>query len=526
MKLRHKGIRIGLALLVLATGLLLAARWAGLRGLVGEGSSPIEQWCARQVGLIADDLLVPKLTFDDFDYVFPGTLTLANVRLVDGDVACLEADAMRLVLRDVPARGKPIVIDTVALTRPVVRLVIRVDGTLAGFTDFLRPSPTGAGRQHPDGGSSRPSDFLAIRTMTVEEGAFRWTSPDGTSMELDELRFDLGGRPDSDPGWYAIDATLHRPPVLELRARGRFQLDRFVLDLAELGLELALDAKSSSCLPPAVQSMLARYEVRGRLAIDGSAAVPFRAPEGATLDLGLTLTDAHFASGPVQVPLQRLAMRIGLRDRHLGLEGIEADVFDGRIDASAALDLEPALPARAQLTGHDLLLERALRETADVSTKLAGRITLEGSASAPLRGLPDGLAGSGQVTLGDGRLVGDPLFEGLMERAGRKSGGSDEGSTKFALHGDRVALTDIRLLSGSTAARGEGELLFDGRLNLRFNAGPLERAQASLGVLGDIMALVTDRIVTYQVTGTWAKPTFDVRPLGIGANAEPLEAAQ
>ena len=55
---------------------------------------------------------------------------------------------------------------------------------------------------------------------------------------------------------------------------------------------------------------------------------------------------------------------------------------------------------------------------------------------------------------------------------------------------------------------------------LRFNAGPLEKAQESIPLVGDVLGLLTDRIVTYHVTGTWSKPKFDVRPLGLGANAE------
>ena len=104
---------------------------------------------------------------------------------------------MRLILRDIPVRGKPIVIDRVELNEPVVRVVVRDDGSLAGFTDFVHPS---SGHKHADGGSTRPSDFLAIRKVTVRNGAFRWKTADDVVMEFDELEFDLSGRPDDEPG--------------------------------------------------------------------------------------------------------------------------------------------------------------------------------------------------------------------------------------------------------------------------------------------------------------------------------------
>ena len=111
--------------------------WLALRGVLGKGSSALEQWCGKQIERIAADLLRPTLRIEGFDYVYPKTLILEGVTLVDGDVTCLETPRMQLVFRDIPRLGKPIVIDTVALDAPVFRLVVRGDGTIAGFSNMV-----------------------------------------------------------------------------------------------------------------------------------------------------------------------------------------------------------------------------------------------------------------------------------------------------------------------------------------------------------------------------------------------------
>ena len=513
MRQRRIGTWLFLTFVILVGGSALALRWAGPVGLFREGSSPIERWCGDQVKLIAADLLGPELAFDDFDYEFPGTLTLRNIRFTDNDVVCLEASSMRLILRDVPTRGKPIVIDAIELTRPVVRLVVRDDGTLVGFTDFVKPS---AGRIHDNGGSSRPSEFLAIRKMSIRDGSFRWTAANGTMMELDELGFDLNGRPDDDPGWYTLSSSLTRAGILKYTMAGRFQIGKFVLDLSALSLDLTLDETTQKNLPPSLQSLLARYEVQGRLAITGKATVPIPDPTVAKFDLKLALTNAHLASGRVQVPLDRLTMDLALSDQCLTIDTIRADVFGGHIEAVASIDFAEQWASELSLTGHELLLERALKETADIDSHMAGSVTLDGSASAPLQLFPESLDGSGQVTMKDGRLWGTPIYRGLMNRVGLTSTTKDSGSLDFALQPDRVELTKVRLLGDSEAVRGDGELFFDNRINFRFNAGRLEHVMDSMGIFGSVFQLATDRVVAYQVSGTWSDPIFSVRPFRLG----------
>ncbi len=494
-----------------------AGLWIALAGLFGRGSSSIERWAAAQIKMIASDLLVPTLSFDEFDFIFPGTLIFTNLRLTDQGVVCLEAASVRLTLREVPVRGQPIVIDEVELNKPVVRLVVGSDGALVGFDNFIKPS---GGHRHADGGSSIPSDFLAIRKMTIADGAFRWTNSEHVAMELDDLDFDLKSQPDDDPGWYALEATLVRAPIMDLQMSGRFQLDQFTLELSNLAFALDLDQETKRHLPPALQTAIANYELAGELTGKGTATVPFTDLDNSELSMHLELVKAHLARGRLSIPVDQLTTDFQLSQRVLTTTSLQASVFGGHAQGQISIDFAQNALCEVAVSGADLRLERGLRETSDTDANFTGAATIKGSATASLELFPTDLSGAGTVAIENGRLWGDSLFRGLMEEAGQDDAGTDYGSLKFELEPDRAKFRKVRVVGGSTAAHGEGELHFDKRINFRFNTGPLERVEEALGVVGRALELVTDRVVTYYVTGTWAEPKFSVQPLGIGADPE------
>jgi len=69
----------------------------------------------------------------------------------------------------------------------------------------------------------------------------------------------------------------------------------------------------------------------------------------------------------------------------------------------------------------------------------------------------------------------------------------------------RIDKLDYR--SVIVAARGKGEMLLDGFvLNLIVHGGPIEKLQSLLGPVGDLTALITDRVAKYHITGPVSDP--------------------
>ena len=81
---------------------------------------------------------------------------------------------------------------------------------------------------------------------------------------------------------------------------------------------------------------------------------------------------------------------------------------------------------------------------------------------------------------------------------------SAEGRVSFA--GDCVRLDSFEGRSGAMGMRGTGTVGFDETLNLRMNAGVLEKLQDSLGGLGKAWAKMSDAVAGYRVSGTLRKP--------------------
>jgi hypothetical protein len=61
------------------------------------------------------------------------------------------------------------------------------------------------------------------------------------------------------------------------------------------------------------------------------------------------------------------------------------------------------------------------------------------------------------------------------------------------------------------ALRGHGDIYFDTRMDMLFNAGPVEKIQSLLGKIGDFLGRITDEISAYTVTGTLAEPKVGVK---------------
>lgn len=96
----------------------------------------------------------------------------------------------------------------------------------------------------------------------------------------------------------------------------------------------------------------------------------------------------------------------------------------------------------------------------------------------------------------------------------------DRGEAAFRLDEKGVEVTRSELVSTFIAARGEGRIGYDGALDLRVNAGPMEKLKSVLGdiaVLGELsgqFSKLTDRLMAYRVRGTVAAPQVEVRVLG------------
>lgn len=502
---------------VIAALLLLAV--AGLIWYAGRhGSTSIEQWVGRQLLAIANDALRPELSYQALDYAYPATVTLHDVRLTDDDQPFVTATSLRVVFTERPRAGRPVVIETVQLVEPVIELREREDGSFLGFSNFIESTE---GRAREDGGSTRPSDVFAIRKLGIVEGTFVYATPGKEPMRWDNITFDLTSNPDVERGWYLLDALLEHQPVSRVALEGRLNIDEALLELSETSLNVDLQPEHYGVLPPQLQQVLRDYEVRGTLAISVAGLLSLTEAAESDLDVHLLLTGAHVAFGDYDLPIQSLETSTRLTDRQIHIRQFDVAGLGGSLRLNGRLEPAREWAMDLDVDAQGLRIEESLRPVADGPPKYAGRVDVAGRVAGALTNLPGTVDGTGRLQITEGRLINDPIFGGLVRAVSGgiiDAGGNDRAEADLELVPGALRFREIRLASGTIAARGDGELRFDGQVDFRFNAGQLERAQNLLGPLGDLMGKLTDKLVKYQVTGPVTNPTFTVRPLGFGTD--------
>jgi hypothetical protein len=194
------------------------------------------------------------------------------------------------------------------------------------------------------------------------------------------------------------------------------------------------------------------------------------------------------------------------------LKSLAARLLKGEISATARVDLTGAdLPATMTWTIKDLDLAAWRAASGDSGEGITGLISSAGSAQAALARLPASLSGSGEIHLREGRLMGLPLITALVDlmkiKIPEALSPADTIDATFTFTSPGVRIDRLDVLTALLAARGDGMINYDATLDMRLNAGPLEKLQSLLGKAGDLLGQLTDKLVAYKVEGRLGEPT-------------------
>jgi hypothetical protein len=496
--------------------------------LTPRGDRRLDEWIARQLVGIVNAYLFPRLDFGTLRYEPPLTVRLTGVSLVAPDgTRLLDVQALDIALAEVPRLGRPIRIARLDVTGGRVNL-IREHATPDRRAGFKGLSPLFRGDHGEVDPNYRLSNVLRLERVTLRDCALRYDPADDSGiMELPGLALDMGisrAADYADAGWYAIALDSGRAPGAVIRARGALNIDTLAMDIHEAALAVDLSPTTIGTLPPPLQELLRRHDARGRLALSASGRLEPESLATGDLQVTIDLDDFNFAAGEFRIPIDRASAGAVLSSGRIDLPAIEVNTLDGRMTIAATIDLvSHARPARARWQAERLDLQSLLRARAPEGSppRLAGRLGSRGDASAELDRLPETIRGSGIVRIRDGRLI---LLPGLTQlsrllNVGSRLIGAGElthrADIEFDLTPDGVRIRSSTVQTEVLAARASGLVTYSGILDLDVNAGPLEKIQSNLGVVGDMFGRITDRLVTYHVTGPLSDPAVRVAPLGI-----------
>jgi hypothetical protein len=504
------------------------------------------------------------------------TLTSDSPDPVTGQpVAMLFAESATLTLGEIPNRGKPIVIERLQLVRPQLQLIAFPDEPtrFIGFDQFVKTSSSSASPVTAESvGAPTISDVLKLRKIAISDGQviFDARLPDATAMMLDGIHADLDVTPDAD-GRFKLATRIGRDRVFELDVAATLDLDRAQLLDANLKLSADLCEEDRSYIPPQLQAMLAQYNVIGNLNVTAIGWIPLSDPLGAELNLDVALDGGSITLGDYQVGVRLANVTALLADRAVVVEKGDIFAIGGFVSVVGRIDLMPPYPATVTGSARHLDLSRLMSaKAASEPTSLAGQLdaTLQLNR-VPVAGLLDryraavasnALAmpspdpggdvdpellkqtvaqgqmismpddwGSMNLSLRDARLVRIPVMSSMRDAVIRtlrlatfnfdQAPPANEKATIAArFTGERVVFDQIDYSSSLIAARGSGNIGLNQTLDLRFNAGPLEKLQNNLGMVGEWLGKVTDALAGYRVSGTFSQPRVQVEIGGRAVN--------
>ena len=522
---------------IVIVGIVLAAIIAGVTTwLVKDGDEPfsitvgqredggVAGWMGGWLRDVVSTLLGPEFQFETLTYTYPSTLVLVEPRFVSAGQPFIDAERLTIELTGVPKKGDPVVIESVHFIRPVVRIIVEENGSLVGFSEF-GGSSTDAPPPPERGETPVPtkfSDVLAMRRVVLEQGTVVIRPANGRVMEIDAIDLDFGTDPEGvRPGAYPLQGQVKRPPFVTLDLDGILDFDELHLEMDSGRLQLDVDPAQYRLLPPSLQGVLEELGLRGDLDVSFNGFVPFddvragRCSASVALEGGEVLIDDYGFSVP------KLQAELEQRDRYLLVNRLVLTAFNGSMDMTGQIAMDAPHLSQVVMGVDDCRFEEIVKAPEGEAPYITGATKAEVDATIELANPTTTLYGGASLEIRNGNLIQIPVV-GAVARAMNMLDTSGEprehGRAELTFDGNIVRWRDIVVVGDAAAGRGEGEMGLDGRVNFRFNAGPIERLQEGAGPLLQLTSQLTDSFVKYHVTGTFDEPVVDVRPFGFGAD--------
>ncbi len=318
------------------------------------------------------------------------TVTLKAVHLNTDDprargasldfVAC---DSLAIKLLSLPVAGKPIVVDSVVVTRPAIRAVAMAPGSndFAGVVSLQKMAAAFVPSAQPEGpapatkpaepaapnapvAAAKLSDLFRADLVQVN-GAILYYDPrvkDTLPMSLDQIVVKI--TPTTQAGdVYAFQTLIPHAPDFNLDLAGRMNINTLAVDGMKLTFATDLGKKNPTYLPPQLQQVLAQYQVQGVLSVEGVGSVPLTDPMAADLTADVRIEQVKATASGFTGPIAHVRLPVHVKDHLLmilpaeSMGGSMADVFDGTVDLAGTVKLDEYFTSTLDLTVKKLQLK-------------------------------------------------------------------------------------------------------------------------------------------------------------------------
>jgi hypothetical protein len=224
-----------------------------------------------------------------------------------GEVEMVKVKRLELKLAKLPLRPGPLVVESLTIESPAVRLIQTKEGLL-GIGGLVKNGQEAAERV-----KKRLSEVFELRHLSVTDGSFAYedrTAPGSVPLVWRGLDVSTETRPKSQ-GVYAYDLNVANGKLATLKSSGTADIDNLVVDAQSLALDVRVtEGGTESAVPAQVQRLLAKYDVRGDLSVDGHGRVPLRDLNESAYRFDVALDDGRGVVPKFPRPIDRLTARV------------------------------------------------------------------------------------------------------------------------------------------------------------------------------------------------------------------------
>jgi len=506
--------------------ILIAAAGGAFLWYRSQNASAVDTWIGKQIVKIASSYIEPVVDFKSVLYTAPYHVELKDATLTARDgTRVAQIGTLAIELAEIPTSGQPLKIKSIVLDNAGVNLIESKDGGFKGLVPFVRGS-SDTRKVEED---VKLSNVLRLDKVELRNAAITYQLADGSPpMVLSGLSLDLNiakTAQAADGVWYDLDTSFGRAPQLTAKVKGAVNLDSMVARVGTCDVAIDVNEATMQGLPPQLQTILREHDAKGNITASVTGTVPMMKAIEGDIDAKVSIAGFNVARGEYKIPIQAGDINVALKGGVADLKSFDFRLLGGAITAGGRARLtQPGRPADLNWNVQNVEIREVLRAGANPGEqpKFAGVVNAGGTVKTTLDDITGGISGDGSVTLRHGRIEVMPLVKELAAAMSlatqliKSSEFTHSADARFTLAPGGVRVSELQVDTDVLVVRGSGLIAWDGTLDARVNGGPVEKVQSLLGKAGRILGEITDKVVTYGVTGKLGSPKVKVLPLGLG----------
>jgi hypothetical protein len=279
-------------------------------------------------------------------------------------VACKKLDVS---ISQPIVQGKPVVVDSLVLERPIISAVSVVPGSMrfAGVPNLAQASSAPAPAEDAAATAPAPEprklgDFVRVKSLDLTNARIVYDPriPGTQRMIQDPIDISVKINP-KDSGQYLVKTNISRAPVFNLAINGWVDINNPGLQNLDVHLQADVTQGQLDYLPPQIQVLIKETHARGKLDARIATSVSLSDLRRGRAKFDMDIRNFSIEAANRQIPIDELNISARLQDRVVH-NTIKLTTLGNEFDLAGTVALNDRLDTDETLQIRNLVLEKLL----------------------------------------------------------------------------------------------------------------------------------------------------------------------